>query len=96
MRRTLMLVALCASPVLADEWRDYKCYLKDKSGQAWVHRLMMQPEHRYRQQNQLPGQPLLDSFGQPLAYINKVIECVGVDERFTRHDARLLDAKTPK
>ncbi|MBY6225870.1 TapY2 family type IVa secretion system protein [Ferrimonas balearica] len=97
MRTMLMLMALVsASAVQADDWQDYKCYLTDRDGEAWIKLFEMQPQNRHKQQASLVGAPMLDSFGQPTGYIKAVMECVGVRDTFTDHHARLLDEQTPK
>lgn len=92
----ILFVCLCASPAHAQLWRDYKCFVRDASGTAWVHLFELDAEQEKQAIRALTDRSILDSFGQPLARVKRVMECVPLDAVFSSTAAQQLDSVTPK
>ena len=94
--RLLLLLCLCATQSHAQLWRDYKCFVRDTTGTAWVHLFELDAAQEEKAISALTGRAILDGFGQPLARVKTVVECVPLDVAFSSTTARQLDGVTPK
>ena len=92
----MLFVCLCAMQAQAQLWRDYKCFVRDTTGTAWVHLFELDAAQEEQAISALTDRSILDSFGQPLARIKTVVECVPLDVAFSSTAARQLDSVTPK
>ena len=92
----MLFVCLCATYAHAKLWRDYKCFVRDTTGTAWVHLFELDAAQEGKAISSLTDRSILDSFGQPLARIKTVVECVPLDVAFSSTTARQLDSVTPK
>ena len=92
----LLLLCLCATQSHAQLWRDYKCFVRDTTGTAWVHLFELDAAQEEKAISALTGRAILDGFGQPLARVKTVVECVPLDVAFSSTTARQLDSVTPK
>lgn len=92
----LLLLCLCATQSHAQLWQDYKCFVRDTTGTAWVHLFELDAAQEEQAISALTDRSILDSFGQPLARIKTVVECVPLDVAFSSTTARQLDSVTPK
>jgi hypothetical protein len=92
----MLFVCLCATHAHAQLWRDYKCFVRDTTGTAWVHLFELDAAQEEQAISALTDRSILDSFGQPLARIKTVVECVPLDVAFSSTAARQLDSVTPK
>ena len=92
----MLFVCLCATHAHAQLWRDYKCFVRDTTGTAWVHLFELDAAQEGKAISALTDRSILDSFGQPLARIKTVVECVPLDVAFSSTAARQLDSVTPK
>ena len=92
----MLFVCLCATHAQAQLWRDYKCFVRDTTGTAWVHLFELDAAQEEQAISALTNRSILDSFGQPLARIKTVVECVPLDVAFSSTTARQLDSVTPK
>jgi hypothetical protein len=92
----MLFVCLCATHAHAQLWRDYKCFVRDTTGTAWVHLFELDAAEAAHAISALTDRSILDSFGQPLAHIKTVVECVPLDAAFSSTTAQQLDSVTPK
>ena len=92
----MLAVCLCATRAHAQLWQDYKCFVWDTTGTAWVHLFELDAAQEEQAISALTDRSILDSFGQPLARIKTVAECVPLDGAFSSTTARQLDSVTPK
>ena len=92
----MLFVCLCASHDPAPLRRDYKCFVRDTTGTAWVHLFELDAAQEEQAISALTDRSILDSFGQPLARIKTVVECVPLNVAFSSTTARQLDSVTPK
>ena len=92
----MLFVCLSATYAHAQLWRDYKCFVRDTTGTAWVHLFELDAAQEEQAISALTDRSILDSFGQPLARIKTVVECVPLDVAFSSTTARQLDSVTPK
>jgi hypothetical protein len=92
----MLFVCLCAMQAQAQLWRDYKCFVRDTTGTMWVHLFELDAAEAAHAISALTDRSILDSFGQPLAHIKTVVECVPLDAAFSSTTAQQLDSVTPK
>ena len=92
----MLFICLCATQARAQLWRDYKCFVRDTTGTAWVHLFELDAAEAAHAISVLTDRSILDSFGQPLAHIKTVVECVPLDAAFSSTTAQQLDSVTPK
>jgi hypothetical protein len=92
----MLFFGLCVTHAHAQLWRDYKCFVRDTTGTAWVHLFELDAAREAQAISALTDRSILDSFGQPLARIKTVVECVPLKVAFSSTTARQLDSVTPK
>ena len=92
----MFFVCLFATHAHAQLWRDYKCFVWDTNGTAWVHLFELDAAQEEQAISALTGRAILDGFGHPLARVKTVMECVPLDIAFSSVTARQLDSVTPK
>ena len=92
----LLLLYLCATQSHAQLWQDYKCFVRDTTGTAWVHLFEIDAAQKDQAISALTGRAILDGFGQPLARVKTVVECLPLDAAFSSTTARQLDNVAPK
>ena len=92
----LFFVFFCSASAHAQVWRDYKCFVRDTNNTAWVHLFELNAAREEQAISALTDRFILDSFGQPLARIQTVVECVPLSMAFSSTAARQLDSVTPK
>ena len=91
----ILFLMFSSFATLADQWRDYKCYVSDTDGRMWVHIFELDARQRNAGEAAVNGKFIFDSFGRPLAQVREVRECVPLDKVFVSLDARRLEDATP-